>query len=277
MKNISVKIAAAIATVAATTAFADVKTIEGSDTMFGLVNDAIVQAGLDGQISYVGGGSGKGETALVEGRQGIAALSRVMKDEAVAKAKNAGISVVPHKVAVDAVVVWVNKNNASSKIDVNSLRSIFSCRAGDWKDVPGSGKTGPIKVFRRNDASGTTDTFKSLVKLEAFGSCVTALPETADIAAVTSRDENALAYSGLSAGTDKNKALAVSVDATSTPFLPTGPNVRSFKYPLSRFLYVYEAGGASALAAPEKALLAKLLDRSFLDPIAQANEFFTLD
>jgi len=277
MKNISVKIAAALASVVATAALADVKTIEGSDTMYGLVNDAIVQAGLDGEISYVGGGSGKGETALVEGRQGIAALSRAMKDDAVAKAKTAGINVTPHKVAVDAVAIWVNKNNASSKIDVNSLRSIFSCRAGDWKDVPGSGKTGPIKVFRRNDSSGTTDTFKTLVKLDAFGSCVTMLPETADIAAVTSKDENALAYSGLSAGTDKNKALAVAVDATSTAFLPTGANVRSFKYPLSRFLYVYEAGGASALAAPEKALLAKLLDRSFLDPIVQANEFFTLD
>ena len=134
MKNISVKIAAALASVVATAALADVKTIEGSDTMYGLVNDAIVQAGLDGEISYVGGGSGKGETALVEGRQGIAALSRAMKDDAVAKAKTAGINVTPHKVAVDAVAIWVNKNNASSKIDVNSLRSIFSCRAGDWKD-----------------------------------------------------------------------------------------------------------------------------------------------
>jgi phosphate transport system substrate-binding protein len=154
---------------------------------------------------------------------------------------------------------------------------VFECRAANWEDIPNSGKTGPIKVFRRNDDSGTTDTFKSLVKIEKFGSCVTVVAETADIAAITSRDINALAYSGLSAGTDKNRAVPVAVNGSATPYLPTVENVRTFNYPLSRYLYVYEATGASKPTEGETKLLEKLLDRSFLDPIAQANEFFTLD
>jgi phosphate transport system substrate-binding protein len=258
-------------------ALADAKAIEGSDTLYGLLSDAILGAGLEGELTYAGGGSGNGEKALVEGRQGIAPMSRAMKDDAIAKAKAKGIDVVPHKIALDGVGVFVNKSNPLEKIDMNSLRSIFSCRAGNWEDIPGSTKKGPIKVFRRNDASGTTDTFKSLVKIDAFGSCVTVLPETADISAITSKDSEALAYSGLSAGTDKNKALSVAADASATWYLPTIANIRTFNYPLSRFLYVYEAKGALVPSVAEAALLEKVLDRGFMDPIVQSNEFFTLD
>lgn len=257
--------------------FADVKAIEGSDTLYGLISDAILASGLEGDITYAGGGSGKGETALLQGRQGIAPMSRPMKDDAVAQAKAKGIEVVPHKIALDGVGVFVHGSNPLEKIDMNSLRSIFSCRAGNWEDIPGSTKKGPIKVFRRNDSSGTTDTFKSLVKIEQFGSCVTVLPETADVAAITSKDSEALAYSGLSAGTGKNKALSVATDDSATWYLPTIANIRTFKYPLSRYLFVYEAKGAVVPTASEAALLDKVLDRGFMDPIVQANEFFTLD
>lgn len=276
MKLVAVSLALA-SVASASSALADAKAIQGSDTMYGLMSDAILQSGLESQVTYSGGGSGKGEEALVAGTQGIAALSRAAKDDAVAKAKAKGIELVPHKVALDAVDVWVNKSNPIKKIDLNSLRSIFSCKAGRWEDVPGSGKTGAIKVFRRNDNSGTTDTFKSLVKIDKFGTCVTVVEETADIAAITSRDENALAYSGLSAGTDKNKSIAVAVDASAPAYLSTIDNVRTFKYPLSRYLYVYEARGATTLTTAEASLLDKILDRSFLDPIVQANEFYTLD
>jgi phosphate transport system substrate-binding protein len=276
MKTISLATVLALASVGST-ALADVKAIEGSDTLYGVLSDAILASGLDGELSYAGGGSGKGEAALVEGRQGIAPMSRAMKDDAVAKAKAKGIEVVPHKVGLDGVGVFVNKTNSLAKIDMNSLRSIFSCKAGNWEDIPGSTKKGAIKVYRRNDSSGTTDTFKSLVKIDAFGSCVTVVNETADIAAITSKDENALGYAGLSAGTDKNKALSIAVDGSATPYLPTIGNIRSFSYPLSRYLYVYEAKGAVTPTASEAALLEKVLDRGFIDPILQSNEFFTLD
>lgn len=270
-------LACALSLSVATVAQAEVKAIEGSDTLYGLLSDAILQAGLDSELSYAGGGSGKGETAIVEGRQGIAPTSRPLKDEAIAMAKAKGIELVPHKIGLDGVGVFVNNSNPIEKIDLNSLRSIFSCKSGLWEDIPGSGKKGPIKVYRRNDSSGTTDTFKSLVKIDAFGSCVTALEETADIAAITSSDADALAFSGLSAGTDKNKALSVAVDAAAKSYLPTVANIRAFDYPLARYLYVYEAKGALKPSLAEAALLEKVLDRGFMDPIVQANEFFTLD
>lgn len=273
----TIALATGVLALASTVAHAETKAIEGSDTLFGLMSDAIIGTGLESDLNYVGGGSGKGESAIVEGRQGIAPMSRPAKDDAIAKAKAVGIDLVPHKIGLDGVGVFVNKSNPLQKIDMNSLRSIFSCKAGNWEDIPGSTKKGPIKVYRRNDSSGTTDTFKSLVKVDAFGSCVTVVNETADIAAITSKDENALGYAGLSGGTDKNKALSIATDAAAAWFLPTVANIRSFKYPLSRYLFVYEAKGAVVPSAAEAQLLEKILDRGFMDPIVQANEFFTID
>jgi ABC-type phosphate transport system substrate-binding protein len=90
MKLVAVALLSSVAFSA--TSFADAKAIQGSDTMFGLMSDAILQAGLEGEVTYAGQGSGKGEEALVNGTQGIAALSRPMKDAAIAKAKAAGIA-----------------------------------------------------------------------------------------------------------------------------------------------------------------------------------------
>jgi hypothetical protein len=53
--------------------------------------------------------------------------------------------------------------------------------------------------------------------------------------------------------------------------------VRKGLYPLARTLYVYEAKGSYTLNSAEAQLLPNLLDRSFLDPIVQQNDFITLD
>lgn len=251
--------------------------LQGSDTMAGIMTDAISAAGLEGEVTYVGGGSGLGEKAVSAGEQGIAPLSREVSPQAVAAAKAKGITLVPHVIGLDGVAVFVNAKNTLEKLDLPALRNIFTCSATKWEDVPGSGRTGAIAVFRRNDNSGTTDTFKSLVGIDAFGACVKALPETADIANATATNENALAYSGLTARRDGNKAVALAKAPGQAAVQPTAANIRSFAYPLARKLYVYEAkGGNVALSNAEATLLDKMLDRSFMDPIIQANEFFTV-
>ena len=255
-------------------AFADVKSLSGSDTLYGAMSDAIIQAGLESELQYVGGGSGAGEKAMVAGTQALAGSSRPFKPEAIAQAKAAGIEITGTVIAVDGIAVWANKANPTVRIDMESLKKVFTCAITTWEQVPGSTQTGAIKVYRRNDASGTTDLFKSNLKLEKFGDCVSVLEETADIAAVTAKDPAAIAYAGLSAGRANNKPLQLSKDATSTSYLPIVANIRPGYYPLSRNLYVYSS---NKLSAPEAALLEKLQDRSFMDPIVQANEFFTID
>lgn len=250
--------------------------VSGSDTLGGVMTDAIIAAGMDQAIGYVGGGSSVGEKALVNGEIGITAMSRQMKPEALAQAQAAGVNVIEHVIALDGVSVFVNASNGTPGLDLNTLGRIFSCEITSWAQVPGSGKSGAINAFRRDDLSGTTDTFKTLVGIKKFGACVTVVHETADIGEKTATDADAIGYAGLSGKNENNRELAISKAGTAY-VVPTAGTIRNETYPLSRKLYIYEASGARTPNKIEVQLLEQLLDRSFLDPIVQDHDFVTLD
>lgn len=269
-------LALALAAVTSTNAFA-VYSFQGSDTLSGVMSDAIIAAGMNNEIGYLGGGSGKGEDAIVKGDQGIAPMSRDMKPEAIEKGKTRGVSFVDHVIGLDGVGVFVNKANATTGLEIPMLQKIFTCAVTDWRDVPGANRSGRINAFRRDDKSGTTDTFKNLVGISKFGDCVTVVAETNDIADKTAKDAFAIGYAGHAAKNEGNKATAVSRGA-GQPMVELNVNtVRNFSYPLSRKLHVFEVGGSQKPNATEAKFLRKILDRSFLDPILQNNEFYTIN
>jgi phosphate transport system substrate-binding protein len=259
------------------TGFAQAKhLISGSDTMGGVLTDAIIAAGMDQQIGYVGGGSSVGEKAFANGEINITAMSRDIKPEVKAQLAAAGVAPLAHVVALDGISIFVNTANATVGVDLPTLAKIFTCEITSWSQVPGSGRAGAIHAFRRNDESGTTDTFKNLVGVKTFGACVTVLAETADIAEKTGTDADAVGYAGLSGKTDKNRELGVA--RAGTEYInPTVATIRNGSYPLSRQLLIYEATGSRTPNKVEAQLLEQLLDRSFLDPIVQDHDFVTID
>lgn len=204
-------------------------------------------------------------------------MSRAFKPAALQAAQAAGITPVPHVIGLDGVAVLVKNENQVPKLTLDTLKRIYECTYAKWEEVPGAALTGPIKAYRRNDSSGTTDTFKSLVGITAFGPCVTAVAETSDVAYHTSREPNAIGFAGLSGRVEGNRAARIAKDNATDAKLPTAANIRAKTYPLSRDLYVYEATGSSTASAPEKELLGRLKNRSFIDPILQDNDFITLD
>lgn len=250
--------------------------LSGSDTLGGVMTDAIIAAGLNNDLTYVGGGSGVGEKAIANGEVGIAPMSRQMKPEFLAQAQQKGIALKENVIGLDGVILLVNGTVGMNGLDIPTIVRIFKCEVTTWDQVSGSGKTGPINAFRRNDASGTTDTFKTLTGLKAFGACVTVVAETHDITERTSNDPNAIGYAGLSGKAEKNKALSIAATTGAAYVAPTAANIRSEKYPLSRKLYVYSASGAKSPSAPEARLLASLLNKSFINPILKAHDFVTL-
>lgn len=274
--KLSILLAAAM--MASTQAYAASKQLlQGSDTMAGLLSDAITAAGMDQSIGYVGGGSGNGETAIVHGEQGITAMSRAAKPEAVAALKAKGINLDTHVVALDGVGIFVHNSNAFAGLTLEQVRNIFTCAYTDWSQVKSAKATGAIRAFRRDDHSGTTDTVKNLVGIKAFGACVTVVNDTNEIADRTSSDLNAIGYAGLSAKRATNLPIAIAKTDADAFVQPTVTTVRNSTYPLSRKLYIYSISGAAQPNAAEAQLLEKLLDRSFLDPIVQSNEFYTID
>lgn len=252
-------------------------TFQGSDTLSGVMTDAILSAGLQDEIVYAGGGSGKGEKALLNGEQGIAPMSREMTPEALEQARVRGLVPVAHVIALDGLAVFVNAGSPVRSIDLPTLAKVFTCTVTRWEQIPNSGKVGQIKAYRRNDASGTTDTFKHLVGVKKFGDCVTVMAETADIAEKTAHEADAIGYSGLSAKRPGNRPLAVARVEGGEAVELTAGTVRDATYPLARNLYVYEISGARVPNEAEAKLMTYLLDRSFIDPIVQDHEFYTLD
>ena len=251
--------------------------ISGSDTMAGLMTDAIIAAGMQEDIGYVGGGSGVGEKALLNSEIGLTAMSREMKPEVQNQLIAQGVSVTGYVVALDGLGIFVNNSNTTVGIDFALLAKIYTCEVRNWDQIPGSGKVGLINVFRRNDQSGTTDTFKNLVGVKAFGACVTVVNETLDIAEKTATDVNAMGYAGLSGKKEGNRTLAIAKDTASQYVIPATATIRNQTYPLARKLFIYSVSGTRAMNKSESSLLEQLTDRSFMDPIVQDPDFITVD
>jgi phosphate transport system substrate-binding protein len=283
MKNLSIAGVVAGLTVVASSAHASPADLQGSDTLFGAVTQAITAAHLTSVLHYIGGGSGAGENALIAGTQGIAPMSRALSTSAINNLLNQGVTPVQSVIGLDGVSMWVQSTSSAAAIAIPTIRDIYLCNITDWSNVPGSGKTGAITVYARNGLSGTTDTFKTLIGgLPAtvagnanWGPCVHEVDTTDDIATHTSNEAGAIGFAGLSAGRAGNKALAVAATATSTAIAPSQTTIRNFSYPLSRRLFVNSVADGRFPSDDEQLLLDSMLDRSFMDPILTANEFIT--
>ncbi len=252
------------------------QSLPGSDTLAGAITDAIIAAGLDSEITYIGGGSGNGEKALKNGEIGITAMSRPLKAEVLAEMQTQNVQATQHVIALDGVGIFVNSVNPVPSFDLATLVKIFSCQYTSWSQVPNSGRSGPIVGFRRDDVSGTTDTFKALTGLTAFGECITVVADTIDIAEHTANNPDAIGYAGLSAKKAGNRTAAIAKNG-GTPVLPLAQTIRDHSYPLSRELFLVEVTGARAPNEVESKLMEFVLDRSFMDPIVQDHDFITID
>src|SRR5262245_5290015 len=161
-------------------------TMRGSDTLFDPITRAIQLSGV--MITYTGGGSGTGETALLNHTQGIAPMSRNLKDTIIGPGgSHPSWAPTPDNVlALDAAVI-VQKNVATKCPNIQEFKSLPGKPATHWLQmmlggVDGSGSAAACNhsarldalqaladcmnvlqvdhFYRRDDNSGTTDTMK---------------------------------------------------------------------------------------------------------------------
>ena len=266
-----------LASAALVSVSANAKDLNGSDTLLGLMKDAIVEAGLEDELAYVGGGSSTGAKALIAETQGVTAMSRALKDSEREALAAAGHEVIEVPVALDAVQIFVNGANVTANISQEDIFNIFTCKVTAWEDVEGSGQTGEIVVYRRDDLSGTTDTFKSLALkpfgTKNFGDCVTSLPSTEEIAARTATEAGSIGFSGRSGNVEGNKALNVGGFEPSNENVRAEVSIKGSGYPLSRALFVY--GIESLQTDAELELFDLLQDDEAMAEIVVNNEFIT--
>lgn len=195
-------------------------------------------------IQVTGGGSGTGIAALINGTTQICQASRPMKDDEKASVKqqrNADVNEMP--VAVDALAVYLNKQNPIEHLTMEQVRRIFQGEITNWKDA--GGPNGNIVLYGRENSSGTYVFFKEHVLASGdFTERYQPLGGTAAVINAVVKDTNGIGYGGIGYATGV-KTISIAKDAASEPVTPTMENALSNKYPLSRFLFWYTAGAPS--------------------------------
>jgi phosphate transport system substrate-binding protein len=218
--------------------------LKGSDTMLQLGQrwaENFMMEHPEVRIQVTGGGSGTGVAALINGTTDICQSSRPIKEEEKASVKERrNAEVVETPVAIDALAVYLNRQNKVESLTMAQLKDIFQGKITNWRQVGGADSN--IILYGRENNSGTYVFFKEHVLAnEDFSDKYQPLGATAAVINAVVKDPNGIGYGGIGYATDL-KAITIAKDASSEPVAPTMENALSNRYPLSRFLFWYTAG-----------------------------------
>ena len=202
-------------------------------------------------IQIQGAGSSTAPPALTEGTANFGPMSRMMKDQEIqAFEAKFGYKPTPVALAIDALAVFVNKDNPVSGLSIDQVDAIFSstrkCGAKSdvsrWSQLGVSGALGkmPIQLYGRNSVSGTYGYFKEhgLCKGD-FKNTVNEQPGSASVVQSVSTGLNAIGYSGIGYQTSGVRMVPLAEKGGDKFYDPTPENAVNGKYPLARALYVY--------------------------------------
>ncbi|MEC8148079.1 MAG: phosphate ABC transporter substrate-binding protein PstS family protein [Pseudomonadota bacterium] len=195
-------------------------------------------------------GSSTAPPALIEGTSNFGPMSRKMKSkESEAFEAKYGYKATPIPVAIDALAVFVNKDNPIEGLDIKQVDAIFSAtrKCGGksdiltWGDagVKGSLASQQIQLYGRNSVSGTYGYFKKKALCKGdYKNNVNEQPGSASVVQGVTKSINGIGYSGIGYKTSGVKTVALSKNGSD--FIPATPEAAvSGKYPLGRFLWVY--------------------------------------
>ena len=202
-------------------------------------------------IQIQGAGSSTAPPALTEGASNFGPMSRVMTAKEVESfEKKHGYKPTAVGVAIDALAVYVNKDNPIKGLSIEEVDAAMSVGrkcgyAGDitkWGQVGMTGEwvNRDIALYGRNSVSGTYGFYKDVALCKGdFKRNVAEQPGSASVVQSVATQINALGYSGIGYKTSGVRALPLS-KKKGQPFIePDATHAIDGTYPLARVLYVY--------------------------------------
>lgn len=221
--------------------------IKGSDTVLPLSQaeaEDFMMENPEASVTVIGGGSGVGIAALIDGEVEIAMASRLMKDSEIENAQANGIDPVRTQIAIDGIAVIVNPDNPVNELTFEQLKGIYDGSISNWEEVGGDNQE--IAVMSRDSSSGTYGYFQEEVLLdEEYRQDAITQPTTGAIVQEVSQNEGAIGYIGFAYLDESTKAL--SLDG-GDGFVEANPeNIVSGDYPLARPLQYYTNGEPEGL------------------------------
>jgi phosphate transport system substrate-binding protein len=218
--------------------------IKGSDTVLPLSQkeaEVYLNKNKDASITVIGGGSGVGIAAMIDGTCDIAQASRRIKTKEKRQAEKNGINPVETVIAKDAITVVVHPDNPVKKLTIEQIGDIFSGVITNWKEVGGPDK--PIVAYSRESSSGTYAFFRSRVLGgKEYTSAALLAPATGAIVQSVSQTPAAIGYIGMAYLTKDVSALAVADGEDADYVEATSATAADGTYPVARDLYYYTNG-----------------------------------
>ncbi|MBE9515346.1 MAG: phosphate ABC transporter substrate-binding protein PstS family protein, partial [Proteobacteria bacterium] len=236
----------------------------GSDTLANLMTlwaEEFKRAYPNVNVQIQAAGSSTAPPALTEGTSNIGPMSRKMKDKELQSfEKRFGYKPTAIPVAIDALAVYVHKDNPIKGMSIKNVDAVFSStrKCGGKKDITrwgdlgmtGAWKNRAFQVYGRNSVSGTYGYFKKKALCKGdYKTTVNEQPGSASVVQSVSASTNGIGYSGI--GYKTSGVRAVPLAKKGKKFIAaTAENAAKGKYPLSRFLYVYVNKAPNRAMAP---------------------------
>lgn len=202
------------------------------------------------KVQIEGKGSSTAPPALASGLSQVGPMSRAMKASEIASFEGRyGHKPTAIPVAVDALAVFVHKDNPIKGLSLAQVDALFSSGrkrggqdAATWGAVglDGAWSSRSVSLFGRNSASGTYGFFKEIaLKNGDFKASVKEQPGSSSVVQGIASDLSAVGYSGIGYATSGVRIVPLS-EKDGQPFVEANQaNCESGAYPLARFLYVY--------------------------------------
>jgi phosphate transport system substrate-binding protein len=202
-------------------------------------------------IQIQAAGSSTAPPALTERTANIGPMSREMKDNEIeAFESRYGYKPTAVPVAIDALAVYVHKDNPIAGMTLPQVDAIFSSnqRCGYPNNVQTWGElglSGPwqqrgMQLFGRNSVSGTYGYFKDAALCDGdFKNNVNEQPGSASVVQSVSTSINGIGYSGIGYRTSSVRAVPIARREGDAFYEATPENSVAGNYPLARFLFVY--------------------------------------
>jgi len=226
----------------------------GSDTLANLMTlwaEEFKRVYPNVNVQIQAAGSSTAPPALTEGTSNLGPMSRLMKDNEVqAFEQRKGYKPTPIAVAIDALAIFVHKDNPIEGLTLQQADAIFSSTrtCGGSEDIvnwgqlglPGAWAARGIQLYGRNSVSGTYGYFKEHALCKGdFRNTVNEQPGSASVVQSVSSSLNGIGYSGIGYTTSSVRAVPLA-SQPGKPFVDATPeSAINGSYPLARFLYVY--------------------------------------
>lgn len=215
-------------------------------------------------------GSSTAPPALTESTSNLGPMSRKMKSREIeAFQKRYGYKPTRVRVAIDALAVFVHKDNPLEGLSISQVDAVFSNnrKCGANKDVDRWGDLGltgawtakDVQLYGRNSVSGTYGYFKKQALCKGdFKNSVNEQPGSASVVQSVSASLNGIGYSGIGYRTSGVRALPLAKKGTD--YIDANmDNAISGEYPLSRYLYVYVNKHPNKALPPMEAEFMKMI------------------